>query len=290
MKEPEHSGYAQTSGSHGLPKIMLTAPDGAQADVYLHGGHMTAWTPAGGEERLFLSKQAEFGPGSAIRGGVPVIFPQFAERGTLALKHGFARREEWSFAGAELTPDGGVLGHFKLEDNAATRATWPYAFQLELAVRVGGPRLEMTLKVHNPGSLEFDFSAALHTYLRVAEIAGAGVEGLRDHSFIDSTARPAREDRQTDELLRFSGEVDRIYAGAPDRLVLHDGARRLRVEKQGFPDVVVWNPGAAVGAGLADLEPEGYQHFVCIEAGAVLNRIILNSGESWQGQQSFTIL
>ena len=68
-------------GAGGLPKIVLEAPDGARAELYLHGAHVTAWTPAGaGDERLFLSAASEFRADAAIRGGVPVIFPQFAGR------------------------------------------------------------------------------------------------------------------------------------------------------------------------------------------------------------------
>jgi glucose-6-phosphate 1-epimerase len=41
------------SGRNGLPRLRLTTPDGAEAEVYLHGAHVTSWRPAGGEEALF---------------------------------------------------------------------------------------------------------------------------------------------------------------------------------------------------------------------------------------------
>ena len=65
--------------------------------IYLHGAHVTSWVPAGGDERLFLSQKSEFRPGAAIRGGVPVIFPQFGGLGTLP-KHGFARTLPWDLS------------------------------------------------------------------------------------------------------------------------------------------------------------------------------------------------
>jgi glucose-6-phosphate 1-epimerase len=55
--------------------------NGATALVALHGAHVLSWIPADGRERLFLSERAKCGGGAAVRGGVPVIFPQFAERG-----------------------------------------------------------------------------------------------------------------------------------------------------------------------------------------------------------------
>jgi glucose-6-phosphate 1-epimerase len=39
----------------GQPALHLRAPDGAQATVLLHGGHLVSWVPAGGEEQLYLS-------------------------------------------------------------------------------------------------------------------------------------------------------------------------------------------------------------------------------------------
>ncbi|HEX5871641.1 MAG TPA: hypothetical protein VFY65_14540, partial [Longimicrobium sp.] len=77
-----------------MPKLRLTHASGGTAEVYLHGAHVASWVPAGGSEAMFLSRAATLAPGEAIRGGVPVIFPQFASRGPLA-KHGFARVQPW---------------------------------------------------------------------------------------------------------------------------------------------------------------------------------------------------
>ena len=55
-------------GANGLPKIVLSAPGGTRAEVYLNGGQVTSWMPAGGEERLFLSPASEFAPRRA--GGI----------------------------------------------------------------------------------------------------------------------------------------------------------------------------------------------------------------------------
>ena len=72
----------------------LTHPvSGDVATVALDRGHVLSWTCAG-KERLFLSAKAEVQAGegalAAIRGGIPLCWPQFAGRGPLP-KHGFAR-------------------------------------------------------------------------------------------------------------------------------------------------------------------------------------------------------
>src|SRR5690606_20232698 len=82
---------------------------------------------------------------AAVRGGIPVIFPQFAERGLLR-RHGFARQLDWSFAGIA---DGSAV--FELRDSAAT-AEWPHAFACRLSIAPGPSRLAVALEVENLGS------------------------------------------------------------------------------------------------------------------------------------------
>src|SRR5205823_1519128 len=100
----------------------------------------TSWIPSGGTERLFLSTRSEFSSGRAIRGGVPVIFPQFASEGPLP-KHGFARNLPWQFV--SCTPHGSdrAAATLRLDASAATKAIWPHAFQAELTVGVQGQSL-----------------------------------------------------------------------------------------------------------------------------------------------------
>ena len=83
----------QLTEFQGQPALRLRAPDGAQATVLLHGAHLVSWIPAGGQEQLYLSPTTLYGEGRAVRGGVPVVFPQFNMRGPLAAKHGLSRRQ-----------------------------------------------------------------------------------------------------------------------------------------------------------------------------------------------------
>ena len=123
-----------------LPKVLLSAPDGSRAGLTLHGAQVISWVPVQGGEQLFLSRKSEYRPGVAIRGGIPVIFPQFAGRGTLP-KHGFPRTLPWEL----LSTEGGVAV-LTLRDSQATRTIWPYAFYAEYRVEVGGQALMMTLR------------------------------------------------------------------------------------------------------------------------------------------------
>jgi glucose-6-phosphate 1-epimerase len=46
---------------------------------------------------------------------------------------------------------------------------------------------------------------------------------------------------------------------------------------------VVWNPGAADAAALADMEDDEYRRFVCIEP-ASLGPVTLDAGATWVGE------
>ena len=64
-----------------------------------------------------------------------------------------------------------------------------------------------------------------------------------------------------------AAEVDRIYTGAPAELALVDGAlqRSVHIHAEGSHTAVVWNPGATLAAGMADLQDDEYRRFVCVE-------------------------
>src|SRR5512139_2122415 len=99
--------YAIAEAAGGLPKLSLVAPDGAQAEIYLYGAHVVSWIPAGGQERLFLSRASAFRVGAPIRGGVPIVFPQFGTTGPLPL-HGLVRLMTWELAAAEAVGQGAI--------------------------------------------------------------------------------------------------------------------------------------------------------------------------------------
>lgn len=269
-------------GEGNLPKVLLTASDHARAEIYLHGAHVTSWIPAGGEEQFFLSQKSEFRPGAAIRGGVPIIFPQFSNLGPF-LRHGFARTSLWEFVGAEKVAGNDVAAKFQLRDSAATRKMWPFAFLAEFIVTITGKRLEMTLAVTNTDAQPFSFTAALHTYFRVSEVGPVRLENLNGIRYHDQVTR--KDAIEVAPSVRFDGEVNRIYFNAPAHLVLREANRAVDIQATGFPDAVVWNPGAQNGAALSDLEAEGYRRFVCVEAAAIGTPVQLAPNASWRGTQ-----
>jgi len=264
--------------------LRLVSRDGASAAITPYGAHLVSWMPAPDfGERLFLSSQSEYRPGAAIRGGVPVIFPQFAAEGPLP-KHGFARTSVWTRHASGEQGSGAAWAQFALQDSAATRALWAHSFEGLLTVCVGGAELDIRLRIRNTGTAPFSFTSALHSYLRVADIGKVAVRGLQGLHFRD-TAEGGRLRLEQMPSLRLEGEVDRIYLGAPGLLEVEDGPRRMTVSAPGFADCVIWNPGAAKAAALSDLEPGGFRRFVCVEAAAVGVPVSLVPGATWEGAQ-----
>ena len=165
------------SGAGNLPKVVLVAQDGARAEIYLQGAHLTSWIPAGAQgDRLFLSARSRFSAGPMDDGGA----------------------------------------------------------------------------------------------------------GYRD-KVLD------RDDcRESEPELRIADAIDRVYRMAPQNLEVPERARSLAIRACGFPDTVVWNPGAAAAASLADLEPGGEQRMLCVEAAAAAVPVVLAAGATWRGSQRLT--
>lgn len=267
---------------HGLRAIRLATPDGAQAIVTAHGAHVVSWIARGGEQ-LYLSDRSRFEAGHAIRGGVPVIFPQFAMQGPLP-RHGFARTAEWTLDEFRREKDFASIT-FRLEDSPQTRTIWPHAFSAEMTVSISESRLDLELEVENADNHPIAFTAALHTYLRVGEVETAVLEGLQGCRLRDCAHGDA-ERVEREEALVVSDEVDRIYFDVPPTLMLRERGRHLVIQSEGFRDAVVWNPWEEKCAALADMPRDGFRRMLCVEAATIRHPIQLAPGDAWWGRQT----
>lgn len=267
----------------GLPAIELALPCGDTALVALQGAQVLSWM-AGGQEQLFLSPCTAHDGATPIRGGIPVCFPQFNQRGPL-VKHGFARTLAWQASAADAQAEGeGLRLTLRLADSAATRAVWPHAFAAELSVWLLPSALTVRLSVHNPGDAPLAFTAALHSYLRLADAARAELSGLQGLRYWDAVAdtHPRQEG-----AVRFGPELDRVYPRPAQAMELQEAGRtRLRIAQDpAWVDTVVWNPGAALCERLADMPQGGHAHMLCVEAAAIDAPVVLAPQERWQAAQ-----
>jgi D-hexose-6-phosphate mutarotase len=247
----------------------------ATANIALHGGHVLSFQPHGQQPVLWASRYSHYTAGKAIRGGIPICWPWFAAHPTDAGKpaHGFARISLWTVLGSETTAEGATRLRLGLADTEATRALWPYPFQLELTITVGA-NLSVELLIRNPGPAPFTCTGALHSYFSVSDIAHVTIQGLEGCAYLDKVAGNQR--REQTGPVTISGETDRIYLDTTaDCFIVDPGwQRQVRVAKQGSRTTVVWNPWVDRAGQLADFGDEEYRQMVCVEAVNTANDII----------------
>ena len=272
----------------GLDAVLLQGPDGEQVRLLLQGAHLLSWKPAGAGEQLYLSPASAFATGSPVRGGVPVIFPQFARLGPLA-QHGFARTLPWRL---DETSSNATTAVLSLSDCDLTRSIWPYRFELQLRIHISGRQLHLALSCQNTDSTAFEFTAALHTYLAVTDLAQTALKGLQGQRYLDAVDQQPKS--QDEALLVPEGQLSRIYHQCPQDLLLCEqvGAalRQVRIGQAGFSDVVVWNPGDALATTMPDIAPGTYRNMLCIEAAQIGTPVSLSPAQSWTGRQVLELL
>lgn len=283
----------------GQPAMRLRASDGAEATVLLHGAHVVSWIPAGDQERLYLSPLAQAGAGQSVRGGIPVIFPQFADQvlpvrdgqpgaathpPSALPRHGLARNRPWQWVEG-VKRAGAMIGVLRLCSDEHTRALWPHEFEAELTLSFSGLELDIELAITNTGHSTFDFTAALHTYLLCDDVRRARLGGLYDVRYRDSSN--GHEQRQEMDPFSFAGEIDRIYFDVEAPLSLATAMGRMALRSEGFDDVVVWNPGPIKAAALADLPDDDWLRMLCVEAACIGRPVALAPGQDWAARQSF---
>jgi glucose-6-phosphate 1-epimerase len=267
-----------------LETVTLKHASGATAEIAIQGAHVTSWKRANGEEMLFVSASSRLSPGQPIRGGVPVVFPQFANLGPLP-QHGFVRTATWEVADVSRDPTGAVFALFRIRDSDATRALWPHPFRASVRVTLD-EALSTSITIENTGNEAFPFQCALHTYLRVGDLRKVTVEGLEGATYQDRTAKAAQR-RERRRPLRIAGEVDRIYVARPGRLRVRDESRdrTILVDRAGFGDVVIWNPGAEKARASIGLAEGEYLTMLAVEAAQIVPPVQLLPGSLWSGVQ-----
>lgn len=272
-------------GQGGLPCVVLQAANGATAHVYLQGAHVTCWQVPGLGQQLFLSQAADFAEGKALRGGVPVIFPQFGLFGT-GPKHGFARTAQWQLDANASDAHRAVL---RLTQAPAGVNPWPYAFEACLEATLLPMGLTIGLSITNTDSRPFSFTSALHSYFAVAQLQQTRIEGLEACSYWDNGTPLENRHAPQNQPLAVTGALDRVYFQTPAHLTLLQPHQQLHIHSQGFVDTVVWNPGAEGAAALPDMLAEEYTQMLCIESAVVDTPIYLQPGQQWTGVQALQV-
>lgn len=221
-----------------------------------------------------------------VRGGVPVLFPQFADSGPLP-KHGMARAVTWKLA-QEAASNQTHKVTYELAIAPGQFADWPHTAHLSLQAEASQDGVHLHLQVTNTGASAFSWTGGLHPYFAVDDLQACtvtGLAGLAVQDRYDSTLKVQPDGPPVWGILPF----ERLYDACPV-LTISTGRQRLELLASGFNQWMVWNPGEAGGAALADLPPGDWRRFVCLEPVCVSRPVSLLPGETFAGTLDVRLL
>lgn len=237
----------------------------AQCKISLFGANLLSYRPKNAEYDVFwLGELNKFDNVQAIRGGVPVCWPRFAEEKLNAdlPRHGFARLTSWQLKNI-------VVENRKIAVELCLVPDLKFKVPLIATLRIEvTDKLEYSLETVNTGASTFNFSEALHAYFNVGRVDEIEIVGLAGCQYKKSGEENVRKLTQN---LKIDGEFDAAFLQHRGPLEIIDPIlnRVISIEKIGSDTTVVWNPAKD----LAEMSPGQYAKFVCVESA--------NQGESY---------
>ncbi|XP_071722253.1 putative glucose-6-phosphate 1-epimerase [Rutidosis leptorrhynchoides] len=276
-----------TKGINGLEKVILHGTYNSSVEVYLYGAHLTSWKNKQGEELIFVSSKAMFQPPKPIRGGIPIIFPQFSDLGSLP-SHGFVRNRFWTIDNDQQNVTNGVFVDLLLKSTEEDLKIWPHRFEYRLRFTlspIGDLILTSRIRNTDTDGNPFTFMSVYHTYFSVPDISKVEVEGLEKLDYLDNLKNRTRYTDQGDAIT-INSEFDKIYLSTPKKIAIldHKKKRKFVIQKDGLPDAVVWNPWEMKAKTMTDFAADEYKNMICVEAAAIEKPITLNPGEEWKAR------
>lgn len=263
----------------------------AEVIVAEQGAQVLSYRQGDAAPIIWLSEEAAFEHGQAVRGGIPVCWPWFGDlmrnpqdiqdsyQGNQpAPAHGLVRSIDWVLKDSRSDAEGATL-EFSCNADGALPG-WPHAVELTLQVRLD-QRLHLSLTSYNRGNAPVVLSQALHSYFAISDIRQVAVEGLDGRPYIETLDNWQQCQQQGD--LTFNGETDRIYLDLPSTVHLRDTGlnRRITLQTHGSRSAVLWNPWIAKAQRLSQFADDAWQRMLCIETANVLDdKVRLDVGAS----------
>ena len=229
----------------------------AECKISLWGGNLLSYRPLKEEKDVFwLGDLNKFDNVQAIRGGIPVCWPRFAEEklNDNLPRHGYARLSTWALQNVKVEEN-------KIEVELFLKPSAQYNQNMSARVLIKiTDKLEYTLETTNHGDNELIFSEALHAYFNIGSIDEVELRGLSGHQYKSSLDGKTYDLEQN---LKIRGEFDAAFINHTGTVEIVDPVlkRIISVEKSGSNTTVVWNPNKD----LAEMSPGQYKKFICVE-------------------------
>jgi len=260
-----------------------------KAKISLYGGQVLSYQPSSlvdnfsdekqsaQQDVFWLSTDAHYQQGKAIRGGIPLCWPWFGanDKATETMQstnHGFAREVTWQVERIDANEAAvTVVLVFQGENQ---HILWPTAFKLRQTL-VFGKSFKQNFAMTNLSNKDAQYSGALHSYFCVSNPKNITVEALTGCDFDDKLT--GKRSHQS-ESVSCVGPIDREYhiqnsaiqngVGQSSTMVMLDNSwqRKVEITNRGCAQWVLWNPGVKLANNMADIHDAGEQEFVCLEA------------------------
>ncbi len=259
---------------YGFPTIKVCTQK-ASALISVYAGQVLSYKPAKQNQDLFfISDNAYFTEGKAIKGGIPICWPWF---GSGVEKnqpdHGFVRNRYWRVDSVTELLNEDIKISLTCSDDEESRKIWPHRFQLTLDIIIG-QTLTLELLTRNIGDQPFLITEALHTYFQVGDSSKLKILGLEHSEYLDKTQDFAKACQVG--AVTLSEQMDQIFSDTRHDLIIDDPVhqRKIQVTSSGNKNVVVWNPGKAASNAIKDLDKDDFKKFICVEtANAAENKV-----------------
>ena len=160
---------SQSNGIEKFSVIKIIHSD-CEAEISLYGGQVLSFKPTGHKDILWLSHDAIYQSGKAIRGGIPLCWPWFGtyskKTDEKVAKHGFARQLVWEIDSVEADELGVNVVLSLTGENQ--HSVWPNAYRLTQTLFFGKD-FKQSLAMTNLSQEDAQYSAALHSYFAVSK-------------------------------------------------------------------------------------------------------------------------
>ena len=169
------------------------------------GGIISQWHYRG-HDLLYMNRDRFNDPSLSVRGGIPILFPicgnlpndtyQYNGQTYQLPQHGFARNLPWTVL--ETQTEGSLAIVLRLSSNDATKAVYPFDFQLTLTYGIRDNQLSIACHLENQSAEAMPFVLGFHPYFPIQDKGQLSLE-------LPSTSLT---DQITQETQPFFGKFD----------------------------------------------------------------------------------
>lgn len=292
-------------------RTITHSSSGASCTVNDFGATVLSFKTGSGRDCLFVSRDAKLDGSKAVRGGIPLVFPQFGQPDKSMPQHGFLRNNFWKVDEASAydnADSAGISYTLGLGDAKNSRGgKWDKDTKLDCtcvySIKIEAESMTTKIEIKNTSEIPFDFQTLQHTYYMVdnrsaLDASQCFVKGLAGYSVVDKVTG-AKYILGTDPI-SIDGSVDRIYnpsgKDVVDVVIGVGSGKTIKMTATGLVNgasvpvsCVVWNPHKENAANMGDFGDDQYVDMICVEPG-ILGSPILAGGKSASLTQTFTMV